>query len=208
MASNLLRGLVLGFAIAASPGPIFFLCLRRTLTRGWISGIVCGLGVATGDGLYAALAAFGVAAATSALVAQRRGLALVGGAVLLALGLRIVLSRPAGSEPPIALGAGSTSDYLSTLGLTLTNPATILAFAAVFAGLGLGRPGGLGAVLLVAGVLLGSALWWVVLASLVASLRRRITPAVVRGIGLLSGLAIVGFGVLAIVSALGGYRQV
>jgi len=74
--------------------------------------------------------------------------------------------------------------------------------------LGLGRTGGLGGVLLVAGVLLGSALWWAVLASLVASLRRRITPAVVRGIGLLSGLAILAFGALAIVSALGGYRQV
>jgi threonine/homoserine/homoserine lactone efflux protein len=204
MASNLLRGLVLGFAIAASPGPIFFLCLRRTLTRGWISGIVCGLGVATGDGLYAALAAFGVAAVTSALVAQRRWLALVGGAVLLALGLRIVLRRPAGSEPAIAPGAGSTSDYLSTLGLTLTNPATILAFAAVFTVLGVGTTGGrLAATLLVLGVVLGSGAWWVVLATVVALLRARVTPTVVRGISLLSGLAIGGFGVLAIVSAIG-----
>ncbi len=203
MASNLLRGLVLGFAIAASPGPIFFLCLRRTLTRGWSSGIAAGLGVATGDGIYAALAAFGVAAVTGALVAQRRWLALLGGGALLVFGLRSLLSSPARSESddvPASSGLGAA--YLSTLGLTFTNPATILAFAAVFAGLGLGRTGGgPAAVLLVAGVLLGSTLWWVVLASLVASLRRRITPAVVRGIGLLSGLAILAFGVLAIASA-------
>src|SRR2546428_8296846 len=159
MASNLLRGLVLGFAIAASPGPIFFVWLRRTLTRGWSSGVASGLGVATGDGLYAALAAFGVAVVTSALVAQRRWLALVGGAALLALGLRIVLISPTRSEPPVPTGAGWTSNYLSTLGLTLTNPATILAFAAVFAGLGLGRAGGgPSAVLPVAGLLLGSTL--------------------------------------------------
>jgi threonine/homoserine/homoserine lactone efflux protein len=207
MASNLLRGLVLGFAIAASPGPIFFLCLRRILTRGWSSGVAAGLGVATGDGIYAALAAFGVAAITSALVAQRRWLALLGGGALLVLGLRSLLSSPAKAEPEsVSVNGGLALGYLSTLGLTLTNPATILAFAAVFAGLGLGRTGGLGAVLLVAGVLLGSALWWAVLASLVASLRRRITPAVVRGIGLLSGLAILAFGVLAIASAVSGYR--
>lgn len=203
MASNLLRGLVLGFAIAASPGPIFFLCLRRILARGWVSGIVSGLGVATGDGIYAALAAFGVAAITSALVAQRRWLALAGGIALLGLGLRTMLTAPAGAEPlSLPAVAGRAADYVSTLGLTLTNPATILAFAAVFVGFGLGRTGGgPGAVLLVAGVLLGSTLWWVVLASLVASLRRRIPPAVVRGIGLLSGLAILAFGVLAIASA-------
>ena len=203
MASNLLRGLVLGVAIAASPGPIFFLCLRRTLARGWVSGIASGLGVATGDGIYAALAAFGVAAVTGALVAQRRWLALLGGGALLVLGLRSLLAGPAKSEPePVPANTGLGAGYLSTLALTLTNPATILAFAAVFAGLGLGRTGGgPAAVLLVAGVLLGSTLWWVVLASLVASLRRRITPAVVRGISLLSGLAILAFGVLAIASA-------
>src|SRR5712692_8471954 len=208
MASNLLRGLVLGFAIAASPGPIFFLCLKRTLTRGWSSGVASGLGVATGDGIYAALAAFGVAAITSVLVAQRRWLALLGGAALLVLGMRSLLSSPATPESDAVPGhARYAAGYTSTLGLTLTNPATILAFAAVFAGLGLGRTGGgTGALVLVLGVLLGSAAWWVVLASLVASFRGRVTPAVVRGISILSGLAILAFGALAVASAVGGYR--
>ncbi len=208
MASNLLRGLVLGFAIAASPGPIFFLCLRRALVRGWAGGIVSGFGVATGDGIYATMAAFGVAAITSALVAQRRWLALIGGVALFWLGLRSVLTTPAWSEPlPVRVGAGRASTYFSTLGLTLTNPATILAFAAVFAGLGLGTTGGpLAATVLVLGVLVGSAAWWVVLASLVAIFRSRFTPAMVRGISLLSGLAILAFGALAIASAVAGYR--
>jgi putative LysE/RhtB family amino acid efflux pump len=99
------------------------------------------------------------------------------------------------------------SDYLSTLGLTLTNPATILAFAAVFTVLGLGTTGGrLTATLLVLGVLLGSAAWWVVLATVGALLRTRVTPAVVRGITVLSGLAILAFGTLAVISAVTGYR--
>jgi threonine/homoserine/homoserine lactone efflux protein len=194
-----------GFAIAASPGPIFFLCLRRTLARGWLRGVVSGLGVATGDGVYAALAAFGVAAVTQALVAQRRWLALIGGAALLALGLRTLLARPGSPEPPPAPGgAGLTAAYLSTLGLTMTNPATIIAFAAVFAGLGLVSAGSvLRATLLVAGVLAGSAAWWVVLASLAALGRARVTPAVIQGISVVSGLAILAFGVLAVASAAG-----
>src|SRR6478752_2979772 len=99
MASVLLRGFVLGFVIAASPGPIFFLCLRRTLARGWLTGLVSGFGVATADGFYAALAAFGIGALTSLLVGERRWFALIGGAVLVVLGARTLLDRPGAGEP-------------------------------------------------------------------------------------------------------------
>jgi len=204
MASPLLRGFILGFAIAASPGPIFFLCLRRTLARGWSSGVVAGLGVATGDGTYAALAAFGVGAVTSVLVGQRRWLGLIGGVVLLGLGLRAVRARPVSQEPLSGSAAGGlAASYLSTLALTLTNPATIIAFAAVFAGLGLASAGSvLPATILVAGVLIGSASWWVVLATVAALARARVTPAVIQGISIASGLAIAAFGGLAIISAI------
>ncbi|MFI4971910.1 MAG: LysE family translocator, partial [Hyphomicrobiales bacterium] len=158
MSSLLIRGFVLGFAIAASPGPIFFLCLRRTLVRGRLYGLVSGLGVATADGFYAALAAFGVAALASAFVSGRRTLALVGGAVLVALGIRILLERrqPAGNETPVTV-SGLAWAYASTLGLTITNPTTIFSFAALAATLGLGAGGGLTRpATLVAGVLAGS----------------------------------------------------
>ena len=82
MASLLVRGFAFGFAIAAAPGPIFFVCLRRTLVKGWLSGLFSGFGVATADGVYAAIAAFGLGAITSALTGERRWLALAGGALL------------------------------------------------------------------------------------------------------------------------------
>jgi threonine/homoserine/homoserine lactone efflux protein len=91
VSSLLLRGFVLGFAVAATPGPIFFLCLRRTLVRGWLNGLVSGFGVATADGFYAAVAAFGISAIATAISAERRWLALGGGALLVVLGLRIAL---------------------------------------------------------------------------------------------------------------------
>src|SRR5258705_7032006 len=154
MASVLLRGFVLGFVIAASPGPIFFLCLRRTLSRGWLTGLVSGFGVATADGIYAALAAFGIGAVTTVLVGERRWLALIGGAVLVLLGLRTVRDRPESAEPAQSPnGSGLAWAYLSTLGLTITNPSTIISFAALVAALGIGiSEGYLPPTLLVLGV--------------------------------------------------------
>ncbi|HEY3195506.1 MAG TPA: LysE family transporter [Candidatus Dormibacteraeota bacterium] len=204
MASLLLRGFALGFAIAASPGPIFFLCLRRTLIRGWRHGLVSGFGVATADGFYAALAAFGVGAITSVLVGQQRWLALGGGAVLIAIGVKTTFERrPAADVAAAANGAGLVWDYLSTLGLTITNPSTIISFAALVAALGIGLQGGyLPPGLVVVGVFLGSATWWCVLAALAAGLRARMTAQMVRGISVISAIAIASLGLLALLSAL------
>ena len=204
MASLVLRGFAFGFAIAASPGPIFFLCLRRTLVRGWLNGLFSGFGVATADGSYAAVAAFGVGAITTALTGERRWLALAGGALLVFLGARILIEKPKTGEAGSSNGTGVAWAYVSTLGLTITNPATIISFAALAATLGVGISGGyLRPALLVLGVMLGSVTWWILLAALAARLRVRITPRVVRIISTISGLAIIGLGLVAFVSALG-----
>jgi threonine/homoserine/homoserine lactone efflux protein len=203
VSSLLLRGFALGFAIAASPGPIFFLCLRRTLLRGRLYGLVSGLGVATADGVYAAIAAFGLAAVTTAIAAERRPLAVIGGAALIVMGARILLQRRQEPSAPAATAArGLAWAYLSTLGLTITNPATIFSFAALAATLGLGGGAGiLRPAVLVAGVLVGSAAWWCVLAIGASSLRGRLSSAFIGGISTVSGLAIAILGMLAIYSA-------
>ena len=203
MFSLWLRGFALGFAIAASPGPIFFLCVRRTLVQGRLIGLASGFGVATADGFYAAIATFGVAAAAAAFVSIRQPLALVGGVLLIVLGIRIALDRTVAAEAAAPTPRGLAWAYVSTLGLTITNPATILSFAALAATLGLGTGGSFvrpGAV--VAGVLLGSAAWWCVLVTGASILRARVTPRIVRGVSTFSGLAIIGLGILAGYSAL------
>ncbi len=206
MFSLALRGFALGFAIAASPGPIFFLCVRRTLVQGRLTGLFSGLGVATVDGFYAAIATFGVAALTTAFVAGRRPLALFGGAVLLGLGLRILLerTRPDAAAHP-QTGRGLAWAYASTVGLTITNPTTIVSFAALAATLGLGTNGSfVRPALVVAGVFAGSAAWWCILVLSTSALRGRLTPRVVRGLSTISGLAIAALGILAVVSAFSG----
>jgi threonine/homoserine/homoserine lactone efflux protein len=205
VASLLIRGFALGFAIAASPGPIFFLCFRRTLLRGWRVGLLSGLGVATADGLYAAVAVFGIAAIADLVLGGARWLALAGGAALIVLGVRAILERPQPRDEVVApTGRGLAWAYASTLGLTITNPATIISFAALAAALGAGLAGGfLRPAAVVAGVFAGSTAWWIVLVTLASVLRARITPAVTRGIGVASGIAITALGALAIAAALG-----
>ncbi|TMD22004.1 MAG: LysE family translocator [Chloroflexi bacterium] len=173
MASLLIRGFALGFAIAASPGPIFFLCLRRSLLRGWLTGLVSGLGVATADAFYAAIAVFGVAAVvTTTLAPAARWLALAGGLALVFIGIRAVVSTPATREATTNARAGLSGSW--------TKPA-----------------------LVVAGVGLGSAGWWLILAAITAALRARVTPTVARTIGIVSGLAIAGLGAVAVVASFG-----
>src|SRR3984893_8092862 len=204
MARALALGFLVGFPIAVSPGPIFFLVLRRTLARGWRSGLVSGLGVATGDATYAALAAFGVAAVTTFLIAERRWIGLVGGVAIALIGLRAL--RSPHPDPRPRAGEGNrrlAGAYGSMVALTLSNPPTILSFSAVFAGLGLHVAGGWGpALALVVGVWLGSVVWWILLTGGASRLRERLTPAIIRGFGFASGIALVAFGVVTIGAAL------
>jgi threonine/homoserine/homoserine lactone efflux protein len=203
--SMLARGIVLGFSIAAAFGPIGLLCVRRTLTGGFVVGLFSGLGAATADALYGAVAAFGLTAVSAALVGTQAWLRLGGGAFLVYLGLRTLWARPP-ERGSAANGRGLASAYASTLTLTLANPMTILSFVAVFAGLGLGslEGGAVGAVLLILGVFSGSVAWWFILTGAVACQRARLSPRVLHWVNIASGLVIAAFGAHAVTSALVG----
>ena len=200
----LLRGLLVGFAIAAPVGPIGVLCIRRTLADGRMTGFMSGLGAATADMIYGTVAALGLTAVADLLTGVSLWSRLLGGVFLCYLGVRTFLEAPA--ERPAAAGArGLLGAYASTFALTITNPATIIAFAAVFAGMGAasGVSGYGDALLLVAGVFSGSALWWLLLSGGVSLLRSRVTPGVLRWVNRGAGLIILGFGVAALASLLG-----
>ena len=195
------RGLVIGFAIAAPVGAIGLLCIRRTLADGRLAGFVSGLGAATADAFYGAVAALGLTAISSAIVEHQSAVRLVGGVFLCYLGTRTATSHPALEAKPRA-ARGLAAAFGSTLALTLTNPTTILSFAAVFAGLGLGTAAGDRGtvVLMVCGVFFGSALWWLLLSGLVGYFRRSVTPARLLWVNRLSGAVLLGFGVLSLLS--------
>ena len=202
--SVLVRGLAIGFGIAAPVGPIGILCIRRTLADGRAVGFAAGLGAATADALYGAVAAFGLTLVSSALVGQRAWLQAVGGLFLCYLGVRIWMAAPAATAGTARSEAGLLSAWATTFALTVTNPATILSFAAIFAALGLGgAAGGYGpATLMVAGVFLGSAFWWLLLSTGVGYLRLSITPAHLRWVNRGAAVIITAFGIGALVSLL------
>jgi len=190
----ILKGLVFGFVLAASVGPMWVLCLRRTLARGPLVGFASGMGIAAADGLYGAVAAFGLTAVSAFLLAHRFWIGLAGTAFLLYLGVKTLRARPAALDGPAVAEGSLAAAFLSTLGLTLANPPTILAFAAVFAGLGLAAGGGYGdAAWIVAAVFAGSASWWVILAVAAGRLRARIGPRLLRTINIVSGLTLLAF---------------
>jgi len=196
-----MKGLIIGFSIAAPVGPIGVLCIRRTLAEGRISGFVSGMGAATADALYGCIAGFGVTYVSNFLIGQQFSFRLIGALFLGYLGARIFFSKPA-EAPSKAEGKGLAGAYASTLLLTLTNPVTILAFAAIFAGLGLGNLGGnyTAGMLLVLGVFLGSAAWWLFLSMGVGLFRTWFNGPRLRWVNRLSGVIIGGFGFLAFLS--------
>ncbi|MDD5127880.1 MAG: LysE family transporter [Dehalococcoidales bacterium] len=175
----------------------------RRRAVGW--GLVSGLGAATADGFYGAVAAFGLTFISGILTAQQQWFRLIGGLFLLYLGIWTLLAKPPDkmvADKKVSL----LGNYLSTFLLTITNPLTILSFAAIFAGLGLGSTGGnmAAAVLMVIGVVSGSALWWVVLSGMVGFFRARFNPGVLKPVNWISGLIIISFAVLALVSLFQG----
>lgn len=194
-----IKGIILGFSIAAPVGPIGVLCIRRTLAQGMACGFVSGMGAATADAFYGLLAACGLSAATALFIDQQFYLHLIGGCFLLYLGYTTAKACPADAAAN-AQGDGLIGAYTSTLLLTLTNPMTILSFAAVFAGLGAGTSGedSLSALLLVVGVFTGSLLWWLLLSTMVSTLRSRFDYRRLTIVNQLSGLIIILFGLASL----------
>lgn len=240
----LLKGILMGVAIAAPVGPIGLLCIRRTLAQGRWIGLATGLGAATADGFYGVVAAFGLVALSNFLVDNTSVLQLLGGVFLCYLGLSTFFAKDSLSSTSVSVTSVSdtsvldtsaatsldvsTSDrsadtgslvrtvasnqrarlprlsvaYASTFFLTLTNPATIFSFIAIFAGLGITQSNYVSAIALVLGVFVGSALWWLFLVSGVSYLRRRVTPQRLarfnRSSTKVFGVLILAFGVVAL----------
>jgi len=198
-----LKGLGFGLVLAAPVGPIGVLAVRRSLADGFLPGVTGGLGTATADALYAAVAAFGLTAVSAFLVAQQDVMRILGGAFLVWLGVAAI-RRGATQAASVAgrRAEGLVGIYLSTFALTVANPATILTFLALFAGLGVVQAsagaGTWASSVLVVGVFLGSLLWWVFLCGAVSLVRTRVTPKAMVWINRVSGVVLAGFGAAAL----------
>jgi threonine/homoserine/homoserine lactone efflux protein len=198
--SLFLRGMLIGLSIAAPVGPIGVLCIRRTLADGKLMGFLSGMGAASADMVYGAIAAFGLSIVTDTLVNNTFWFRVIGGVFLLYLGIKTFMERPA-DHAAQSNRSGYFGAYLSTFFLTITNPMTILSFAAIFAGTMLAQQTS-SPLLIVAGVFSGSATWWLALSFGVGLMRDRMTSNYMVWINRISGMIITAFGIAALVSLL------
>lgn len=199
------RTFLIGIVVAAPVGAMGVLCIQRVLAHGWRAGAATGAGIATADALYAALAAFGVTAVSQWMVSYQSLLAIIGGIALVWLGWRAVRTSPARDAAATPDVRGLAPLYTSAVGLTLTNPMTIVAFAAVFASAGLVTQAGAGsAAIATAGVAAGSLSWWLALSTGVWAVRHAVSASVMVVVNRISGIVIMAFGVLAVISGVRG----
>jgi threonine/homoserine/homoserine lactone efflux protein len=197
------QSLLIGLSIAAPVGPIGLLVIQRTLQRGSLVGLATGLGAAAADALYGALGAFGVASVIDALVGARVPLALGGGVFLLWLAWRTWHAAPAAQAARAGAGSGLAQCFAGTFVLTLSNPATIFSFIAVFGTLG-SRMAASSPWTMIAGVLVGSALWWLLLSAAVGRLRTRFDARAQAWVNRASALLLAGFALWQWAGLLGG----
>ncbi len=192
--SLLLEGIAVGFSIAAPVGAIGFLCIQQTLHGGIWLGVASGLGAATADTVYGIIVALGMSFTQTLLLAYKIPLTIIGGFFLCYLGIKKFFSQPP-LRNNVSLNASLLNAYIVTFFLTLTNPATILDFAALFTGLSIDTSGYINGLTFVAGVFLGSALWWLLLCFAVGLFRHKISHQMLIYINYLAGAVIFGFGV-------------
>jgi threonine/homoserine/homoserine lactone efflux protein len=200
--SLFIKGFIIGFSIAAPVGPIGILCIQRTLSGGNLQGFVSGLGAATADALYGFIAAFGLTFISNFLVDQSIWFRLIGGLFLCYLGVRAFLKKPQEQTVSVA-NSTNLSAYGTTFFLTLTNPMTILFFVGIFAGLGIVSESihYASAGLMVIGVFAGSAAWWLLLSGATGLFRSKISEGKLTLVNKISGVVILAFGVVALISA-------
>jgi len=197
----LLKGMLVGMIIAVPVGPVGVLCIRRTIFHGRLAGFLSGMGAATADAMFGIVAGFGLTVISDVLLDWQNWLRLAGAGFLLYIGIHAFFADPLAGTQQQRDPEGLLADYASTFALTITNPVTILAFLAIFAGIGFtGAEATLGRVaILVLGILLGSAVWWgllIVGASMLRlSFKRHHLVWINRGSGgilVVSGVALIG----------------
>lgn len=199
----LLGGMLIGFSLAVPVGPVGVLCIRRTLAHGDRHGFFTGLAAATADAVYGAIAAFGITLISDFIFQERFWFRLIGGALLIVLGVRTFRAHPERDPTPVN-GNNHAGTFVTTFILTLTNPMSVFAFAAVFAGLGASIIGSsnLDRLAVVAGVFLGSFLWFSMLTTVVHIFKEKIQTNGIVLINKISGGLIILFGCFAFLSLL------
>lgn len=191
--SFLYKGIILGIFVSAPVGPIGILCINRTLKKGYVSGLVSGLGATTADFFFGLIVGLGINIVSGFLMAYQNWIHAIGVIFLFFVGFKTILKKQIAPDLILPESKGLFKDYLTTFFLTLTNPLTIFFFIAVFAGLGVSNIETMQAIPLLLGVLVGSGGWWFILCGFTSKFKKNLGWGVLKRIDLISGFAILCF---------------
>ena len=202
----ILKGVVIGFALAAPVGPLGVLCIRRTLAYGSKRGLIVGLGAAIADILYGLVAAFGITLISDFIYHEQQWIRIIGGFFLIILGYHAFRSHPS-TNTKINGTNGHIRAFFSTFIIALTNPMTLFSFAAVFASVGLGdiSDNFIFTLFLVIGIFFGTMSWFTILTSLVHFFREKISADGISLVNKIAGVILILFGIVAMFSNLSGF---
>lgn len=195
----LFKGLIIGASIAMPVGPIGLLCIRNVLALGMFCGLITGLGAACADAIYGALAGFGVTAVSSFLETYSVYIQICGAFFLFYLGISTFFEKSSNTGNK-EVRLTNPRAFLATFFLTLTNPMTIISFAGVYAGLGIGHENSSfnHALVTTLGVFLGSITWWIILCVIVSIFRDKVPSRASMWLNKISGSILFGFGIYAL----------
>ncbi len=200
MLAFFIKGITIGLAVAIPVGPISILCIRRTLHDGFKIGLMTGLGAATVHGIYGAIIDFGLTSIAHLLVKDQAWIKIVGALILCYLGIRILRTPFKRRNPRLRNEKSGLHAYTTAMLLALLNPLTILFLLAAITSLGLASHDSSHVVrtALVAGITAGSALWWLVLTTIVAFvLHHRLSDKTLHAINIGSGIVIIVFAIIS-----------
>ena len=203
----ILSGVVMGLVAAVPVGPVNIICIRRTFAFGPLNGFLSGLGAALGDGLFAVIVGLGLTWIAQLIEGYAALIELGSGLAMVVFGIKTFLDS---HEPQLEedrdndkAGASLLGAIASTFALTVTNPATLIAFTVMMGGLG-GLAGGPGSFIdagfVVGGVVGGSAVWWLALTTIIGLFHARIDAKRVMLINRVSGVLVAIFGLAVLVN--------
>lgn len=195
----LIKGFLIGVSAAMVPGPMSLLCISKTLEKGRLSGLACGLGISTADCIYSILVGFGLAFISGFILDLTFILRVIGGVVLIYLGIKFYKTKIS-KKKEIGEANSLFKDYLVILGLTLSNPTTIIFFTSVFASIMVGldfkdSDSTIVTLMIVLGVFLGSLCWWIVLLELACRAKHLLKEKYLNYLSKTAGLIIIFFGI-------------
>ena len=204
----LATGIAIGLSVTAPLGPVNLLVIRNAIRRGFPVAFLVGLGAVLADGFYAVVAAYGVKSVAHMVADHARLLMIVGGCLLVVMGVKLARTHIAPAalqiqDPPRKREIAGR--MLTAFSLTITNPGVFFGFLAIF--------GSMSTVLrleeawhrpptVVAGVLIGGALWWLFVSFAVSRFKARIGEKTLDRVNRWTGLLIAAFGFALLMEAL------